>query len=104
MSPSNRSPQSVQREFRRRRRMIQRLALLTALAAAAIVSLHLLGMMEARATVLALLVGFACAVWVNMHLWRCPACNAHLGKLYLGLDWPKHCPDCGAPLVNRVSG
>ncbi|WP_294949001.1 hypothetical protein [Sulfurivirga sp.] len=93
-------PEAVQREFQHRRRAIQSLAVIAALTATAIVSLLFLDVLNTRVAVPALLVGFSYAVWVNMRLWRCPACGAHLGKLYLGLNGPKHCPNCGVRLVN----
>jgi len=42
---------------------------------------------------------FILAAFVNLKVWRCPSCGGHLGKLYLGLKQPKHCPNCGIKLV-----
>lgn len=39
------------------------------------------------------------ALVINLKLWRCPACNGHLGKLYIGLDEPTYCPNCGTQLM-----
>lgn len=42
---------------------------------------------------------FIYALLINLKLWRCPACNGHLGKLYIGLKFPKYCPNCGILLI-----
>jgi len=46
-------------------------------------------------------VSFVWGLIVNVKIWRCPACNGHLGKLYLGLKFPKYCPNCGVMLMNE---
>ena len=46
-------------------------------------------------------VVFVIAAFVNIRVWRCPACNGHLGRLYIGIPGPRHCPQCGTSLVKE---
>ncbi len=48
-----------------------------------------------------LVVSFVWALIVHVKLWRCPSCNGHLGRLYLGLKLPKFCPHCGIRLFDE---
>ena len=47
---------------------------------------------------------FAITLFGHLRIWRCPHCNGHLGRLYLGLDSPRFCPQCGIRLVEKKSG
>lgn len=41
------------------------------------------------------------SIWGGTTFWRCPSCKGHLGKLYIGLDHPKYCPECGIELIEQ---
>ncbi len=98
------SEEQVVAEFAFRRKAITRVAvLLGVVIGLAIILLYnnrIVGNGNALATIVLVAV-FIAAAFVNVKLWRCPACNGHLGKLYLGLRWPKHCPNCGITLVDK---
>jgi len=93
------SEEKVFREFSARRAKITRLAVIAGITSgAAIVLLYQDIISNATAAILLVTI-FLSAAFANVKLWRCPACNSHLGKLYLGLKGPKYCPDCGIKLV-----
>lgn len=46
-------------------------------------------------------VSLGLSVWGVHKFWRCPSCQKHLGKLYIGLDHPKYCPECGIELIDN---
>ena len=50
-------------------------------------------------TAILLAISFIWALIVHVKIWRCPSCNGHLGRLYLGLKLPKFCPHCGIKLI-----
>jgi len=89
----------VQEEFLRRRRKVYGAIVLLVLCGGGLVLswLYAPGASWIRGVlVLALLT---IAVVSNLVFWRCPACGGHLGKLYIGLQYPKFCPNCGVRLL-----
>jgi len=52
-------------------------------------------------TAVFLVASFIWALIVHVRIWRCPSCNGHLGRLYLGLKLPKFCPQCGIKLIGE---
>jgi hypothetical protein len=97
------SEEEVVAEFAVRRKRITQLAVLSGVVVGlAILVLYNNRMVSNGNVIAALVVGAVVivAAFVNVKLWRCPACEGHLGKLYLGLRWPKHCPNCGIALVD----
>jgi|GEM_PF-1771324 len=86
-------------EFKNRRKTITRFAVVLGVVAAALVSAVSLGATARQASILALVITFVVSAIVNARVWRCPSCNGHLGKLYLGLQEPKHCQNCGIRLI-----
>jgi len=52
-------------------------------------------------TAVLLVASFIWALIVHVRIWRCPSCNGHLGRLYLGLKLPKFCPQCGIKLIGE---
>ncbi len=97
----NISKEEVIAEFRNRRERINRLAVTLGIIAGATVILTYVGVASNTTAAFLLAVFFIWAGFVNVKVWRCPSCNAHLGKLYLGLKEPKHCPNCGIKLIER---
>ncbi len=94
---------AVIEEFTRRRRQVTGLALiLGGFAGLALVLLHF-DMASRVATATVILGSSVFAVIVNLRLWRCPSCQGHLGRLYLGLKQPRFCPQCGIRLVDDAS-
>ena len=72
--------------------------ILTVMLALAIVMLVITNLLHGLARLLAWILTVACLamlilLWVK--LWRCPHCNAHLGRPG---DLGKQCPHCGKPL------
>ncbi len=88
-------------EFRNRQRMINRLAIVVGIITGVAIILGFLGIASNTIAALLITVVFVSALFVNLKVWRCPSCNGHLGKLYLGLKEPKHCPNCGIKLVEQ---
>ena len=92
------SEEQVVAEFAIRRAKITKLAVIVGiLAGAAIIFLYMGIASNVIAAILFVAILIPAAL-VNVKLWRCPACNAHLGKLYLGLKGPKYCPACATKL------
>ena len=96
---NSRSGESVAAQFRSRRLLLTQLAVLLGIVAAVLLTLAYLGI--AHESVITVLVGLllAFALVVNLRLWRCPSCNGHLGRLYIGIQQPKFCPNCGIRLI-----
>jgi hypothetical protein len=94
------SKEQVFKESRRRRTTITRLAIILGIIVAAVVTLKNFGIASNTLTMILLVVSFATGALVNAKVWRCPSCKGHLGKLYLGLKYPKHCPNCGIKLID----
>ena len=86
-------------EFRNRRAAIVRLAIILGVLSVAVLILAYQGMAPKYVSATILILFFVFAAIVNLRLWRCPACNGHLGKLYLGLNEPRYCPRCGVKLI-----
>ncbi len=91
--------ENVFAEFTHRRKIITISAIVTGtLVGVAVVLLRNSQVSDMVAMALFVVVSVLAAI-VNLKFWRCPVCNGHLGKLYLGLKKPKHCPACGVQLV-----
>ncbi len=88
-------------EFRKRHASITRLAVTMAVFIGIILMLSYSGVTSKFTIVMLLGLSFAYGVIVNVKKWRCPSCNGHLGKLYLGLKEPKYCPRCGIKLIEE---
>ena len=88
-------------EFERRRSKITRWAIVFGVVVAAVIIMSYQGGISKTMTAVLLVVSFVWALAVHAKIWRCPSCNGHLGKLYLGLKLPKHCPHCGICLIEE---
>ncbi len=95
--------QKVAAEFAIRRAKINRLAVIVGVIVGAAIILLYQGLASNAITMILLVVVFISAAYVNMKVWRCPLCNGHLGKLYLGLKEPKYCPNCGIKFIEERS-
>ncbi len=95
----NISEEKVVAEFAIRRAKIARLAIIVGVIAGAVIIFLYQDIASNAIALILLVVVFISAAFVNMKVWRCPSCNGHLGKLYLGLKEPKHCPNCGIKLI-----
>jgi len=96
--PNNISDEKVIEEFARRRAGISKLAILVGIISGAAILLLYTGIASNVVAVTLFAAVFVAAAVVHIKLWRCPACNGHLGKLYLGLKGLKFCPVCGIKL------
>jgi len=97
----NISEKEVVAEFAIRRAKITRLAIMLGIIAGGVVIFFYQGSASNTTAMILLAVIFAPAVYVHIKVWRCPSCNGHLGRLYLGLKEPKHCPNCGIKLIEQ---
>jgi len=88
-------------EFTSRRKKITRLAILLGIITGAVAIVSYQDGISKTSTAILLAVSFTWAIIVNVKIWRCPSCNGHLGRLYLGLKEPKYCPKCGIKLVKE---
>lgn len=95
------SAEEVFAEFTQRRATITRLAIVLGIIAGGAVIFFYQGITSNTTAMILLAVIFAAAAYVHIRVWRCPSCNGHLGRLYLGLKEPKHCPNCGIKLVEQ---
>lgn len=100
-SRQNSNDRKVIEEFAARRANISKIAVLVGIIAGATVILFYAGLASNVVAGSLLVVFSIAAFFVNIKLWRCPSCNGHLGRLYLGLKQPMHCPNCGIRLVER---
>jgi len=91
----------VTREFAKRRLAITRLAITVMILTGVILLMAYAGLVPKFITALMLGLFFVYGAIVNVWKWRCPSCNGHLGKLYLGLKEPKYCPGCGIKLIEE---
>ena len=55
--------------------------------------------MDKKATAAIMVVSGLWSWYIHKKLWRCPSCDGHLGRLYIGLKLPKFCPECGVKLI-----
>ncbi len=94
----NISTEKIIEEFAIRRASITKLAIFAGIISGAAMLLLYVGVASNVVTAILLAAVFIAAAFINIKLWRCPACNGHLGKLYLGLKGPKFCPACGIKL------
>ena len=88
-------------EFEKRRRNLTRFVIIAGVFVAVVSSLAYQSGLSKMTAVALLVVSFACALIVHIKIWRCPSCNGHLGRLYLGLKLPKYCPHCGIALIEE---
>jgi len=93
------SDRKIFTEFARRRAVITRTAVSLGVAMGLVTLLGIYHIVPMVSTVVFLGLGFAYGAIVNVRIWRCPDCKAHLGKLYFGIQQPKHCPGCGVQLI-----
>lgn len=92
------SDEKVIEEYASRRANITKLTIFVGIISAGAVLLLYTGVASNAVAAILLTAVFIAAAIINIKLWRCPACNGHLGKLYLGLKGPKFCPQCGIQL------
>jgi len=97
----NISEKEVVADFTIRRTKITRLAIMLGIIAGGAIIFLYQGIATNTTAIILLVVIFVSAAFINIKLWRCPSCNGHLGKLYLGLKKPRHCPNCGIKLVEH---
>ena len=81
-------------EFEKRRSNLTRLAIIIGVIVAAVCIMAYQSGISKTTTAVLLSVSFVWALIVHVKIWRCPCCNGHLGRLYLGLKLPKYCPHC----------
>jgi len=88
-------------EFEERRSKLTRLAILIGVIVGAVSLMAYQSGMSKTMTAIILTVSFIWALVVHVKIWRCPSCNGHLGRLYLGLKLPKYCLHCGIKLIEE---
>lgn len=91
----------IQQEFIRNRKKLYRVVVISALLMFGIVYLlesKIAGFVPA---ILLMFASIGLSIWGVTTFWRCPSCRCHLGKLYIGLDHPKYCPECGVQLLAK---
>ena len=88
-------------EFEKRRSNLTRLAIIIGVIVAAVCIMAYQSGISKTTTAVLLSVSFVWALIVHVKIWRCPSCNGHLGRLYLGLKLPKYCPHCGIILIEE---
>ncbi len=88
-------------EFEKRRRKLTRLALVIGIVIGAVILVRYQLGIPKEMTAILLAVSFVWAFIVHFKLWRCPSCDGHLGRVYLGLKLPKFCPHCGIRLIKE---
>jgi len=93
------SEKDIIKEFERRRKSLMVIAIVFGVTISAVVLGSLLGWMPNTTTAIVLIISFLWAFIANIRMWRCPLCNGHLGKLYLGIKLPKYCSHCGIKLI-----
>jgi len=88
-------------EFEKRRSNLTRLVIIIGVVVAAVSIMAYQSGISKTTTAVLLAVSFVWALIVHVKIWRCPSCNGHLGRLYLGLKLPKYCPHCGIILIEE---
>ncbi len=88
-------------EFEERRSKLTRLAIIIGVIVGAVSLMAYQSGISKTMTAIILAVLFIWALIVHVKIWRCPSCNGHLGRLYLGLKLPKYCPHCGIILIKE---
>ncbi len=88
-------------EFERRRRVTTRMAMGLGAVAGTISLMAYYSVGSKWISVVLFVVSVSYGAFVHVKVWRCPACDGHLGKLYLGLKEPKYCPCCGIRLIEE---
>ena len=100
----NISEREVIAEFAKRRSKLTRLAIFLGIIVGGVVIMDFQTGISKPTTAILLGISFIWALIVHVKIWRCPSCNGHLGRLYLGLKEPKFCPNCGIKLINSELG
>ena len=95
------SEEEVIAEFSTRRTKVTRLAVSVGILAVGTLVFLYQGVASDTIMIILLVLIFVAAVYMNIKIWRCPSCKGHLGKLYLGLKGPTHCPNCGIRLLRQ---
>ena len=86
-------------EFEVRRSKLTRFTIIVGAIVAAVSLMAYQSGISKTMTAILLAISFIWALIVHVKIWRCPSCNGHLGRLYLGLKLPKFCPHCGIKLI-----
>ena len=86
-------------EFEKRRSKLTRLAIIIGIVVGVVSLIAYESGISKAMTAILLSASFIWALIAHVKLWRCPSCNGHLGRLYLGLKLPKFCPHCGIQLI-----
>ena len=95
----NISEKIVFAEFENRRRKITLIAITLGVLVGAIVIIEYQRGVTDSVMAIVLAASFIWAILAHVKLWRCPSCNGHLGRLYLGLKEPRYCLNCGIKLI-----
>jgi len=93
------SEKDVIAEFEERRSKLARFAIIIGITIGAVILMAFQNGISNNVTAIILAISFVWALIVHVKIWRCPSCNGHLGRLYLGLKLPKYCPHCGIKLI-----
>jgi len=88
-------------EFEERRSKLTRLAIIIGVIVGAVSIMAYQSGISKTMTAIILIISFIWALIVHVKIWRCPSCNGHLGRLYLGLKLPRYCPHCGIKLIEK---
>ena len=86
-------------EFENRRSKLTRFAIIIGIIVGAVSLMAYQDGIPKTMTAALMVISFMWALIVHVKIWRCPSCNGHLGRLYLGLKLPKYCPHCGIKLI-----
>ena len=92
---------AVVSEFENRRSKLTRFAIIIGIIVGATSLIAFQGGIPKAMAATLMVISFMWALIVHVKIWRCPSCNGHLGRLYLGLKLPKFCPKCGIRLIEE---
>ena len=95
------SEKEVIEEFGDRRVKLTRLAIILGIVVVVFIVMTRQSGISNTTTAILLGTTFVWALIVNVKIWRCPSCDGHLGRLYLGIKQPKFCPNCGIKLIEE---